>query len=81
MRKKFKNPSFGYYDEYGVEHVNWVPENDDVDVDGLRIQCTVQKGKVAPMFDSPGGAVQYKHYQSIAKELDENKLKEVFEYE
>ena len=45
---------------------------------GIKVQCHVLKGRVAPMFDSPGGVVQYKHYQSIAKELDENKLEEVF---
>lgn len=145
-RKQFKRPEFGYYDENGVEHVNWKPENDDVDADGfdkhhtesngsykrdvvlpygtlicrygntrgrlttdvgtdyetlglpyvkesveyheyrviadgLIVQCTVQQGKVAPMFDSKGGATQYKHYQSIAKELDDGKLEEVFRNE
>lgn len=45
--------------------------------DGLHVQCTVTKGIVAPMFNSNGGAVQYKHYQSIAKELEYGKLEEV----
>ena len=45
--------------------------------DGVQKKCMVQRGKVAPMFDSPGGAVQYKHYQSIAKELDDGVLMEV----
>lgn len=144
--KVFQDNSFGYYDENGNEHVNWVEENEDVDSDGfckhhtelngfykmdvdlpygtyicrygntrgrltsdinsvyeelglpyiketvefhvyrvvvdnLKVQCTVQKGKVAPMFNSPGGAVQYKHYQSIAKELAQKKIEEVFNYE
>lgn len=142
-KKLFKCPEFGYYDENGVEHVNWKPEDEDIDsdgfdkhnveengdykqdfilphgkyicrygnirgrlttdfgtdyemlslpyvknsieyhvykvvADGLRVKCTVQRGRVAPMFDSLGGAIQYKHYQSIAKELDEKKIKEVF---
>ena len=46
--------------------------------DGLRVQCTVLKGRVAPMFNSTGGAVQYKHYQSIAKEIEHGKIQEVF---
>ena len=46
--------------------------------DGIKVQCTVLKGRVAPMFNSPGGAVQYKHYQSIAKEIESGKLEEVF---
>ncbi len=46
--------------------------------DGLIVQCTVLRGIVAPMFNSGGGAVQYKHYQSIAKEIECGKLEEVF---
>lgn len=144
--KQFQDPSFGYYDEQGDEHVNWAKEDEHVDSDGfykhhvepnglykmdvslplgtllcrygntrgrltsdinseyenlglpyiketveyhiyrvivssLKVQCTVQKGEVAPMFNSPGGAVQYKHYQSIAKELAQEKIEEVFDYE
>ena len=30
------------------------------------------------MFNSKGGAVQYKHYRSIAKEMEAGKLEEVF---
>lgn len=77
-RKQFADPSFGYYDENGKEIVYWKPEDDYVDSDGLRVQCTVIKGRVAPMFNSNGGAVQYKHYQSIAKELEDDVLDEVF---
>lgn len=72
MEKRFRNPSFGYIDSHGNAHVNWASEND-----GVQKKCMVQRGKVAPMFDSPGGAVQYKHYQSIAKELDDGVLMEV----
>ncbi len=31
----------------------------------------------SPMFSSPGGAVQYKHFQSIANEIDQKKIMEV----
>lgn len=58
--------------------MNWKPEDEDVDADGLTVQCVVQKGKVAPMFDSIGGTIQYKHYQTLAKELDDKKIEEVF---
>ncbi len=33
--------------------------------DILPVQCVVQKGKVAPMFNQPGGGIQYLHGQSI----------------
>ena len=45
--------------------------------DALVVQCTVLKSRVAPMFNSQGGAVQYKHFQSIAKELEAGKIEEV----
>ena len=45
--------------------------------DGLIVQCIVTKGKTAPMFEQPGGAVQYKHYQSLIKEVESDKLEEV----
>lgn len=142
-RKQFLNDDFGYYDEYGDEHVNWAPPDEKVDQNGfdktnkepngdyiqevtlpygkllcrygnergrlttdiesdydelglpyvketveyhvykvvaddLRVQCNVYKGRVAPMFYSKGGAVQYKHFQSIAKEIQQGKLEEVF---
>lgn len=46
--------------------------------DGLQVKCTVTKGRVAPMFNSKGGAVQYKHFRSIAKEIEQGNLQEVF---
>ncbi len=145
-RKQFISPLFGYYDESGNEHVNWMPENADVDSDGFdknnrefnneyavdivlpygklicrygnirgrfttdigtdydtlslpyvketveyhvykvisdgfKVKCCVLRGRVAPMFLSKGGAVQYKHHESIAKEIEYGKLEEVFIYD
>ena len=142
-KKEFTDPAFGYYDKDGNEHVNWKPEDEDVDSDGfdkhniepngsyyqrvtlpygkllsrygnkrgrlttdvdsdyddlglpyvketveyhvyrvisntLVVKCEVLKGRVAPMFNSNGGAVQYKHFQSVAKEIEGGKLEEVF---
>lgn len=33
--------------------------------DKLPVQCIVQKGKVAPMFNQPGGGIQYRHERTI----------------
>lgn len=45
--------------------------------DGSTMECTVEQGRVAPMFNSKGGAPQYKHPQSLERELAEGKITEV----
>ncbi len=40
--------------------------------------CHVKRGIVAPMFDSPGGATQYLHYNSIEAEISLGYLEEDF---
>ena len=42
--------------------------------------CIVEKGRVYPMFDSPGGAMQYMHSQAIWKEIEDKKIKEDFSW-
>lgn len=44
--------------------------------DGLSVKLIVEKGITAAMFNSPGGAVQYTHMQSIEEEIYNKKLKE-----
>ncbi len=68
------------YEELGLPYVKGTVEYHvyKVVADGLLVKCIVTKGRVAPMFNSKGGAVQYKHFQSIFKELEYNKLEEVF---
>ena len=45
--------------------------------DGVSVVCMVLKGKVAAMFDSIGGAVQFVHQRRIVEEIETNRLKEV----
>ena len=68
------------YDMLGLPYVKESVEYHvyRVTADGLQVKCEVTKGRVAPMFASKGGAVQYKHYQSIAKEIEQGKLQEVY---
>lgn len=68
------------YDKLGLPYVKETVEYHTYKViaDGLKVICNVQKGRVAPMFDSPGGATQYKHYSTIAEEISNHKIKEVF---
>jgi hypothetical protein len=42
----------------------------------LKVDCYVSKGIVAPKFLSDGGAVQYKHRQSIMLECEDGYIKE-----
>lgn len=44
---------------------------------GLLVRCIVTKGRVAPMFNQPGGGVQYYHDKSILELLRNNKLERI----
>ena len=44
------------------------------------VECYVTKGRVAPKFDSYGGAVQFKHKQSIRLECQDGFLKEDYSW-
>ena len=61
------------YDEDTVEyHVYRVMAEDGI---------PVEKGVVAPIFDSPGGAVQYYHnVRKVNAEIAKGRLVEVFDY-
>ena len=47
--------------------------------DGVLVQvCQAERGKVAPMFEMPGGGVQYYHgEESVQDLLDQNKLERI----
>lgn len=45
--------------------------------DEIYVKCIVLRGKVAPAFDSPGGAIQYIHPNSILLEIKKNKLRRI----
>ena len=68
------------YEQLGLPYIKETVEYHTYRViaDGLLVKCMVTRGRVAPMFNSTGGAVQYKHFQNIFKELEYNKLEEVF---
>lgn len=68
------------YEQLGLPYIKETVEYHTYRVitDGLLVKCMVTRGRVAPMFNSAGGAVQYKHFQNIFKELEYNKLEEVF---
>ena len=72
--------------DYGIDYESlglpYKPETVEFHVyrviaDSVVVRCQVKRGKAYKMFDSPGGAIQYLHRQSILKEMDDNKLEEV----
>ena len=50
---------------------------DIVIADEIHVKCIVLRGKVAPAFDSPGGAIQYIHPNSILLEIKKSKLRRI----
>lgn len=45
--------------------------------DGITVGCIVTRGRVAPAFNSSGGAIQFLHKRTILEELNSGRLKEV----
>lgn len=48
--------------------------------DGVRVEvCTAERGRVGPLFDQPGGGIQYNHGKgnSVQKLLDDKKLERI----
>ena len=71
-----------YGTPYELLGLPYVPETVEYHVyeviaDNVVVKCQVKKGIVSPMFNSEGGAIQYKHSQSIFAEIADGKLKEV----
>ena len=49
-------------------------------MEATEVECVVEKGIVAPCFDSPGGEIQYYHHKSINELLTEGVLVEDYEW-
>ena len=50
---------------------------DDVKVTVLQEVCEVERGKIAPGFDYPGGGIQYLHPYNMIKSINLKLLKEI----
>ena len=66
------------YDELSLPYdINSIEYHEyEVITDGVFVRCIVKRGIVAPMFDSPGGAVQFQHERIIQAELETGRLRE-----
>lgn len=68
------------YEERGLPYAPDTIEYHEYEViaDGVVVSCIVTKSKIFPAFSTTIGGFQYEHKQSIAKEIAEGKLKEIF---
>lgn len=75
----FTAPLHTPYETLGLPYVRETVEYHEyrVEADGLRVLCLVKRGRAAPMFDSPGGGVQYLHPNSIRVLIRRRVLAEV----
>lgn len=67
------------YEGLGLPYVKETIEYHEYRVsEDIRVRCYVTKGVTAPKFNSLGGAVQFKHKQSIRLECEDGLLQEDF---
>ncbi|MBR1497799.1 MAG: TNT domain-containing protein [Oscillospiraceae bacterium] len=64
---RFTAPKHTPYDALGLPYVRETVEYHEYEVvaDSIKVFCRVKRGRVAPMFDSDGGGIQYLHPQTI----------------
>lgn len=67
------------YEECGLPFVKETVEYHEYEViaDGVSVICRAVKGRVAAMFGSSGGAIQFVHQRKIVNEIETGRLKEV----
>lgn len=71
-------PEGSEYEELGLPYIKEEVQfhKYKVKVDSITVYCKVDKGKVAPIFDSPGGAIQYYHKDQSIGDLVDDKILE-----
>jgi hypothetical protein len=67
------------YNKLGLPYkMNTIEYHEYQVTEDLSVDCVVDKGHVAPQFNSMGGAIQFKHRQLITLECEDGCLKEVY---
>ena len=76
---QFTAPSGTEYEKLSLPYIKETIEYNEYQVisDNVTIICIVDKGKVAPGFDSPGGAIQYYHPITIRESIRRGLLKRI----
>lgn len=73
---KFEEVSLPYTKESVCYHEYEVIA-DSITVTAVKRGCIVDRGRVAPGFDYPGGGIQYKHKYNMIKSINKKLLKEI----
>ena len=77
----FTAPKGSEYSQLALPYIETTIEYHEYKVtEALTLDCIVTMGKVAPMFDSNGGAIQFMHRQSIALECEDGFLQEDYSW-
>ena len=76
---KFTAPKGTKYESLALPHIKDTVEYNEYKViaNGVKVICIVEKGKVAPGFDSDGGAVQYMHPISIKESIKKGLIERI----
>ena len=76
---RFSAPKGTAYDQLSLPYVPESIEYNEYKViaDNVRIKCLVDKGIVAPGFDSEGGAIQYLHPFTIKESVKKGMLERI----
>lgn len=76
---RFSAPKGSKYEELALPYVKETVEYNEYKIiaDGVKVVCIVEKGKVAPGFESNGGAIQYMHPMSMIELMRNNILERV----
>lgn len=78
---KYSAPVGTPYEKLSLPYIhNTVPYHEYIVLDDIEVMCIVKKGIIAPNFHTMGGGIQYLHHQSIAQEIENEALKEVYEW-
>lgn len=75
---RFTAPEGSEYEKLGLPYVKESIQFHKyrVRADSITVFCKVEKGKVAPIFNSPGGAIQYFHRDRSIGDLVKDKILE-----
>lgn len=76
---RFTAPQFTRYEDLSLPYQKDTVEYNEykVTAEKIRLICNVVKGRVAPGFGSPGGAIQYLHPMNIRQSLQKGILKRI----
>ena len=78
---RYTAPMGEVYEDLSLPYLKeTMPYHEYIVTERLRVICIVERGVVAPNFNSTGGAIQYLHERPIEEELANGVLKESYRW-